>query len=68
MSDRLVMKNLTAEQIKGIGEGTYSLDHQIRDFIRTELSYRYVLVSDDPTARVLEDMDFKLPKGRGPSC
>ena len=68
VSDRLVMKNLTAEQIKGIGEGTYSLDHQIRDFIRTELSYRYVLVSDDPTARVLEDMDFKLPKGRARSC
>ena len=42
VSDRLVMKNLTDEQLNGISEGTYSLDHQIRDFIRTELYYRYV--------------------------
>jgi hypothetical protein len=36
-------KNITKifkeiEWIKEISEGTYSLDHQIRDFIRTELS------------------------------
>jgi hypothetical protein len=31
------MKNLTDEQLDGISEGTYSLDHQIRDFIRTAL-------------------------------
>ena len=63
VSDRLVMKNLTDEQIKGISEGTYSLDHQIRDFIRTELSYRYVLVSDDPTARALERYGLQIAKG-----
>jgi hypothetical protein len=65
VSDRLVMKNLTDEQIKGISQGTYSLDHQIRDFIRTELSYRYVLVSDDPTARVLETYGLQIAKGQG---
>ena len=65
VSDRLVMKNLTAEQIKGISLGTYSLDHQIQDFIRTELSYRYVLVSDDPTARALEKHGLQIAKRQG---
>ena len=65
VSDRLVMNNLTDEQIKGISQGTYSLDHQIRDFIRTELSYRYVLVPDDPTARTLERYGLKIAKGQG---
>ncbi|MDA7756954.1 GIY-YIG nuclease family protein [Opitutales bacterium] len=65
VSDRLVMKNLTDEQIKGISLGTYSLDHQIRDFIRTELSYCYVLVSDDPTARALERYGLQIAKGQG---
>ena len=59
------MKNLTAEQINGISEGTYSLDHQIRDFIQTELSYRYVLVPDDPTARALERYGLQIAKGLG---
>ena len=65
VSDRLVMKNLTDEQIKGISQGTYSLDHQIRDFIRTELSYRYLLVSDDPTARAVERYGLQIAKGQG---
>ena len=65
VSDQLVMNNLTDEQIKGISQGTYSLDHQIRDFIRTELSYRYVLVPDDPTARTLERYGLKIAKGQG---
>ena len=65
VSDRLVMKNLTDEQIKGISQGTYSLDHQIRDFIRTELSYRYLLVEDDPTTRVLEKHGLEIAKGQG---
>ena len=65
VSDRLVMKNLTDEQIKGISQGTYSLDHQIRDFIRTELSYRYALVPDDPTARALGRYGLQIAKGQG---
>ena len=65
VSDRLVMRNLTDEQLDGISEGTYSLDHQIRDFIRTELSYRYVLVPDDPTARALERYGLQIAKGQG---
>ena len=65
VSDRLVMKNLTDEQTKGISHGTYSLDHQIRDFIRTKLSYRYVLVRDDPTARALERHGLQIAKGQG---
>ena len=64
VSDRLLMKNLTDEQLNGISEGTYSLDHQIRDFIRTELSYRYVLVPDDPTARALERYGLQIAKGQ----
>jgi hypothetical protein len=65
VSDRLVMKNLTDEQLNGISEGTYSLDHQIRDFIRTELSYRYLLVSDDPSTRALERHGLQIAKGQG---
>ena len=65
VSDRLVMKNLTDEQINGISEGTYSLEHKIRDFIRTELSYRYLLVADDPTARALEKHGLEIAKGQG---
>jgi hypothetical protein len=65
VSDRWVMKNLTDEQLDGISQGTYSLDHQIRDFIRTKLSYRYVLVSDDPTARALERHGLQIAKGQG---
>jgi len=65
VSDRLVMKNLTAEQVDGISQGTYSLDHQIRDFIRRELSYRYLLVPDDPTARALERHGLQIAKGKG---
>ena len=65
VSDRLVMKNLTDEQLDEISQGTYSLDHQIRDFIRTELSYRYLLVSDDPTARSLERYGLQIAKGQG---
>ena len=62
VSDRLVLKNLTAKKIKGISEGTYSFDHQIRDFIRTELSYRYVLVPDDLTARALERYGLQIAR------
>jgi hypothetical protein len=60
-----VINNLTDEQLDGISQGTYSLDHQIRDFIRAELSYRYVLVSDDPTARALERYGLQIAKGQG---
>ena len=56
---------LEIKQIKRISQGTYSLDHQIRDFIRTELSYRYVLVPDDPTARSLERYGLRIAKGQG---
>ena len=65
VSDRLVINNLTDEQIKGISQGTYSLDHQIRDFIRTELSYRYVLVLNDTTARALERYGLQIAKWQG---
>ena len=59
------MKNLTDEQLDGISQGTYSLDHQMRDFIRTKLSYRYILVPDDATARALEKHGLELAKGQG---
>ena len=59
------MKNLTDVQLDEISQGTYSLDHQIRDFIRTELSYRYLLVADDPTARALERYGLQIAKGQG---
>jgi predicted GIY-YIG superfamily endonuclease len=65
VSDRLVMKNLIDEKLDGISQGTYSLDHQIRDLIRTELSYRYLVVADDPVARALERYGLQIAKGQG---
>ena len=49
VGDRLVMSKLSIDQMKGLFSGDYSLDDAIK-IVRSQLSYRYLVVADDPTA------------------
>jgi len=40
VGDRLVMSKLSIDQMKGVFSGEYSLDDAIREFVRSQLSYR----------------------------
>jgi predicted GIY-YIG superfamily endonuclease len=63
--DRLVMPKLSIDQMKGVFSGEYSLDDAIKEFVRSQLSYRYLVVTDDPTARALERHGLDVAKGQG---
>ena len=63
--DRLVMPKLGIDQMKGVFSGEYSLDDAIKAFVRSQLSYRYLVVTDDPTARALEKHGLEIAKGQG---
>jgi len=65
VGDRLVMSKLSIDQMKGVFSGEYSLDDAIKEFVRSQLSYRYLLVADDPTARALEKHGLEISKGQG---
>ena len=65
VGDRLVMSKLSIDQMKGVFSGEYSLDDAIKGFVRSQLSYRYLLVADDPTARALEKHGLDIAKGQG---
>lgn len=65
VGDRLVMPKLGIDQMKGVFSGEYSLDDAIKEFVRSQLSYRYLLVADDPTARALEKHGLAIAKGQG---
>jgi hypothetical protein len=65
VGDRLVMPKLGIDQMKGVFSGEYSLDDAIKEFVRSQLSYRYLLVADDPTARALEKHALEFAKGQG---
>ena len=65
VGDRLVMPKLGIDQMKGVFSGEYSLDDAIKEFVRSQLSYRYLLVVDDPTARALERHGLEKAKGQG---
>ena len=65
VGDRLVMSKLSIDQMKGVFSGEYSLDDAIKEFVRSQLSYRYLLVADDPTARALEKHGLEIAKGQG---
>ena len=62
VGDRLVMSKLSIDQMKGVFSGEYSLDDAIKEFVRSQLSYRYLLVADDPTARALERHGLAIGK------
>jgi len=65
LGDRLVMPKLDIDQMKGVFSGETSLDDEIRKFVRSQLSYRYLLVQDDPPARALEKHGLEIAKGQG---
>ena len=65
VGDRLVMSKLSIDQMKGVFSGEYSLDDAIKEFVRSQLSYRYLVVADDPTARALEKHGLEIAKGQG---
>ncbi|MDA0723575.1 MAG: GIY-YIG nuclease family protein [Verrucomicrobia bacterium] len=65
LGDRLVMPKLGIDQMKDLFSGELSLDHEIKKFVRSQLSYRYLIVKDDPTARTLEAHGLQVAKGQG---
>ena len=65
VGDRLVMSKLSIDQMKGVFSGEYSLDDAIKEYIRSQLSYRYLVVADDPTARTLDKHGLEIAKGQG---
>ena len=65
VGDRLVMSRLSIDQMKGVFTGLYSLDDAIKEFVRSQLSYQYLVVVDDPTARALEKHGLEIAKGQG---
>jgi predicted GIY-YIG superfamily endonuclease len=65
VGDRLVMSKLSIDQMKGVFSGEYSLDDAIKECVRSQLSYRYLVVADDPTARALERHGLEIAKGQG---
>ena len=54
VSDRLVLPGLTAEQIAQIAAGGLALDLLVRQWIRSELSFRFATTPDGPSALELE--------------
>ena len=59
------MPKLDIDQMKGVFSGEFFLEEEIRKFVRAQLSYRYLLVQDDPTARALEKHGLQIAKGQG---
>lgn len=58
------MSKLSIDQMKGVFSGEYSLDDAIKEFVRSQLTYRYLLVADDTTARTLEKHGLDIAKGQ----
>jgi hypothetical protein len=54
VSDRLVLPELTREQVLSIAAGTHSLDHLTKAFIHREVAFRFVVCTDPGSARALE--------------
>jgi hypothetical protein len=54
LGDCLVMPKLGIDQMKDLFSGELSLDHEIKKFVRSQLSY--LLVQDDPTAHAKIDL------------
>ncbi len=64
--DRLVVPTLTPDQLRDIGRGELLLDRMTRDYVREQLTYRYVVCRDKAEADALERAvrEGKLPAGR----
>ena len=55
VADWLVLPTLTEAQILGIANRTIRFDHLVRDFIRTELHFRFTTTNDGESAAKLEN-------------
>ena len=53
--DRFVLPSLSTKEIAEVGEGTLRLDELTKRFIRTELTYRYVLTRIGAHSRHIEE-------------
>ena len=64
--DRLVVPGLTLEQLRDIERGDLFLDRMTRDYVRQNLTYRYVVCPDKPEAEALERAirSGQLPAGQ----
>jgi hypothetical protein len=54
VSDRLVLPTLTPDEIQLIGRGELSLDMKVREFVRRELQFRFVVTRDGAEAAEVE--------------
>ena len=52
--DRQIVPNLSADQLKAVGEGLLLLDGLTRQYIRDRLSYRFIVTSDSASAYRIE--------------
>lgn len=55
VSDRFILPTLSADDIKDIAQGERRLDLLIREYIQSNLSYRYVLTETGAEARSIEN-------------
>jgi len=58
--DRIILRTLMREQIEGASRGELKLDSQVKDYICSNLSYRYFVTEDGSTVRDIED---RIKKG-----
>jgi len=62
--DRLLLCDLTRQQIEDAASGKISLDHEVRAFVHKYLSYRYILTTDRPdgtaAGRVAEALEKQI--------
>jgi len=54
VADRLVLPNLSQEDITAIASGRHQMDAFVRRYIHENLSYRFVMLPDGAEAYVLE--------------
>jgi hypothetical protein len=54
VADRLVLPNLSQDEIRAIASGRHQMDAFVRRYIHENLSYRFVLVPDGSAAYAIE--------------
>ncbi len=64
--DRFILPSLTQEQIQLVAAGKLKLDPLIREFVRTELEYRFVPCENQAEAKALEKRVIHGDLGRRP--
>ena len=66
ISDVYVLRTLSKNDIAGISSGTKSFNALVKEFIRAELSYRYVVVPNTVVKKLEEYIQAKGIKGELP--